>query len=101
MRCKHCNSEIDEDSVFCEQCGARVVDEISDDNHESIKSNKKKYIWFGVVVAVVVVIAIFVWRVLPMMHVVGAIALTLFVILGLVLWYVALFTHSKKQKRLY
>ncbi|MBR3557516.1 MAG: zinc-ribbon domain-containing protein [Bacteroidales bacterium] len=98
MKCKHCNSEIDEDSVFCEQCGAKVVDEIPDDNREEPKSNTKKYLWLGVGV---VVIAILLWLVVSTMHLVGVIGLTVFVLLGLVLWYVALFTHSKKQKRLY
>jgi len=98
MKCKHCNSEIDEDSLFCEQCGAKVVDEIPDDNREETKSNTKKYLWLGVGV---VAIAILLWLVVPTMPVVVVIGFTLFVLLGLVLWYIALFTHSKKQKRLY
>ena len=98
MKCKHCNSEIDEDSLFCEQCGAKVVDEIPDDNREETKSNTEKYLWLGVGV---VAIAILLWLVVPTMPVVVVIGFTLFVLLGLVLWYIALFTHSKKQKRLY
>ena len=98
MKCKHCNSEIPNDSLFCEQCGAKVVDEITGDNREEPQSNTKKYLWLGVGV---VVIAILLWLIVPTMPVVVVIGLTVFVLLGLVLWYITLFTHSKKQKRLY
>lgn len=47
MKCKHCNSEIDDDSLFCENCGAKV---------------EKKHIWkwwiIGVVAAAGLVIGI-------------------------------------------
>jgi len=98
MKCKYCGEEIDDDSVFCEQCGAKLVDEIPDDNPEEPQSNTKKYIWFGIGGMVV---AILLGLLIPQMPRGVVIGLSVFIVIGLVLWYSVLFTHSKKQKKLY
>lgn len=57
MKCKHCNSEIANDSLYCELCGAKVFNVLSNVNRNNHNSNTKKYIWY-VVGAVVVGILI-------------------------------------------
>lgn len=46
MKCKQCGADTPDDSVFCEQCGAKIKD-------SAPKTSKKKWaLWIGVLAAV-------------------------------------------------
>lgn len=96
MKCKYCGEEIDDDSVFCEQCGARVVNEIPDDNRENPNSNSKKYVWYVLeAVAVVVLIGIIV---LGRLGITEILILVVVGIIGLLLYHFAFSDNGKKTK---
>lgn len=56
MKCKYCGEEIDNDSLFCEQCGAKVNDESPVVKKGKRKSNTKKYIGYAVCIIIVVIL---------------------------------------------
>lgn len=96
MKCPKCKSEIPNDSLFCEQCGAKVVDEIPDDNRGISNSNKKKYLWYIVYAFWFVIVGIIVFVVsfnegLRMIDIVGIIAL---VSIGVLLFHAAKSTNK-------
>lgn len=98
MKCKYCGEKIDDDSLFCEQCGARVSNEIPDDNREEPNSNSKKYVWYVLVaVAVVFLIGIFFPGRLGITEILGLIVIG---ILGLILYYFAFSDNGKKNNDL-
>ena len=49
MKCKNCNSEIPDDSMFCEYCGTKVAGE---------SKNTKKYLRIAVGVIVGIIICV-------------------------------------------
>jgi len=85
------------DSVFCEQCGAKVVDEIPDDNRYEPKSNTKKYLWYVLeTVAVVILISIVVFGRLGITEILILIVVG---IIGLILYHFAFSDNGKKTKK--
>lgn len=55
MNCKHCGAEVADDSVFCENCGAKIGG-----GKNPLKGNKNKLLWIGgaIVLVIVAIVAI-------------------------------------------
>lgn len=56
MKCKHCGEEIDNDSLFCEFCGMRVIEKASDDSHNKHQLNIKKLLFYVILVGVLIIV---------------------------------------------
>ena len=55
MNCKHCGAEVADDSVFCENCGAKIGG-----RKNPLKGNKNKLLWIGgaIVLVIATIVAI-------------------------------------------
>ena len=64
MKCPKCNSIIPNDSVFCENCGAKVVDDYLKDNMGNRNPNKKRNLFYLVFCVVILVFLITIFAII-------------------------------------
>lgn len=48
MKCNHCDSEIPDDSVFCEQCGKKLVNDAPKYHQDKQDSDLIAYMVYGI-----------------------------------------------------
>lgn len=58
MKCPNCNKEIDDDSLFCEFCGIRVVKKTSDDSQNKRHLNIKKILFYVILVGGLILVSV-------------------------------------------